>query len=88
MGACKEWNIIEPQPCPIKECTATFIKGFFSDDIDTSRKYDIVVHTHVWEHSENLKGFIRNIRNCLSIGRKMIFSVPDMKYMFEKMLRA
>ena len=81
-GQYLSWEIIEPQPCPIEGCKATFIKGFFPNSI-SNKKYDIVVHTHVIEHLEDIHSFIKAICKCIKIRGRMIFSLPDMAFLMK-----
>lgn len=82
-GACSRWTIVEPQPLPVEGCRAEFIKGFFPEDL-SNKKYDMVIHTHYFEHVENIQQFLENVTRFIRINGKMIFSLPDMKPMLEK----
>ena len=79
------WDIIEPEPHPIKETTARFIKGFFPDALHRERNYDLILHSHVLEHMENPLNFLMQTANILQEGKFMIFSVPYLeKLLIEK----
>lgn len=82
-GTCAEWTIIEPQPCPVDGCTATFIKGFFPQALNNI-KYDIILHTHSLEHMENIWDYFNHLNKHIKLGGRMIFSIPDMKPMLQK----
>ena len=73
------WTIIEPQPHPIKETRASFIKGFFPDALPKSIDYDVLVHTHTIEHMYSPKDFMSLISDYMEDGKHMVFSVPNLK---------
>jgi predicted SAM-dependent methyltransferase len=75
------WTIIEPNPSPVEDCTAKFIKGFFDSQITISSNVDTIVHSHVLEHIYHPRQFIKDIYDKLNIGNKLIFSVPNLKEM-------
>lgn len=81
-GGCNEWTIIDPQPNPINT-NAKFIKGYFPEAYRSEMDFDVIVHSHVWEHIQFPREFISNISKILSIGQRMIFSVPDLKYLLK-----
>jgi len=82
-GACNKWTIIEPQPLPVEGCTAEFVKGFFPEDLQ-NEKFDMVIHTHYFEHVENIQTFLEDVTRFLQVGGKMIFALPDMEPMLDK----
>lgn len=75
------WTIIEPNPSPVKDCPAKFIKGFFDDQITINSNVDTIVHSHVLEHIYHPRRFIKDIYDKLNIGNKLIFSVPNLREM-------
>lgn len=83
-GTAAEWVIAEPQPSPVEGCTAEFITGFFPVCMPDTGRYDIIVHTHVIEHMESIKGFLDDVKGHLRKDGKMIFSLPDMQPMLRK----
>lgn len=78
------WTILEPNPSPMAGCRAEYIKGFFSDDFMLSREVDTIVHSHVFEHLYDPVSFVKHQAEFLSIGNKLIFSVPNMRAMLER----
>lgn len=79
----KNWVIVEPEPHPIKETSATFIKGFFPEALPKGMVYDLLVHTHTMEHMDSICNFIKMISDHMPVGGKMIFSVPNFKELTE-----
>lgn len=77
------WTIVEPNPSPDINCSAVFIKEFFTENFKPNWQFDTVVHSHVFEHSYEPAEFIKDISNLLIDNKKMIFSVPNMKSMLE-----
>ncbi len=75
------WTIIEPNPSPVKNCKANFIKGFFDDEFELKESIDTIVHSHVLEHIYNPVEFMKNTSNFLQTGQKLIFSIPNMEVM-------
>lgn len=78
-----DWTIIEPNPSPLPDVKATFIKGFFDKDFTFNGKIDTVVHSHVFEHVYDPNEFICNISNFLEEGQKLIFSIPNLEVMLQ-----
>lgn len=78
------WTIIEPNPTPLKNVKANFIKGFFDENFKTEFSIDAVVHSHVFEHLYDPKSFIENISNILEEGKELIFSIPNMNEMLRR----
>lgn len=73
------WTILEPNPAPVAECNATYIKGYFDKHFLFSGNFDAVVHSHVFEHLYEPVEFVKNISEFVNEGQLMIFSVPDLK---------
>lgn len=78
------WTIIEPNPTPLKNVSANFIKGFFDKDFKTDKPIDAIVHSHVFEHLYDPKTFIEDISNILDEGKELIFSIPNMNEMLKR----
>ncbi len=79
-----EWEILEPNPSPIKECKANFISGFFNSEFNFRKNYDAIIHSHVFEHIYNPSHFLKDLSNKMDLGQKMIFSVPNMLEMLKR----
>ena len=79
-----DWTIIEPNPIPIEGVKAKFIKGFFDDKFVFDKDLDAVVHSHVFEHIYHPNTFIEHISNFLKNGKRLIFTLPNMKEMLER----
>ncbi len=78
------WTILEPNPTPIKECEAQIIKGFFDENFRFSDDVDAIVHSHVFEHIYNPDLFVKHLSDFLKPGKRLIFSVPNMRVMLER----
>ena len=78
------WTILEPNPSPIRGCTARFIKGFFDENFTTKDNYDTIVHSHVFEHMYKPDGFMGQLSGFMSSGQKLVFSLPNMQVMLER----
>lgn len=72
------WTILEPNPSPTNGCTATFIRGFFDDTFVFTKEFDVLVHSHVFEHLYEPAKFMSHLAGFLRPGQKMIFSVPNL----------
>lgn len=77
------WTIIEPNPFPVDNCPAKFIKGFFDDTFAIDERVDTIVHSHVFEHLYEPNEFMQNISNMMHNGSKLIFSLPNLQTMLE-----
>lgn len=78
------WTILEPNPYPIQDCKADFIKGFFDEAFELDSKYDMIVHSHVLEHMYDPNDFFKQISASMLEGKKMTFSIPDLETMFRE----
>lgn len=78
------WTILEPNPTPMVNCKARFIKGFFNRDFHIDEPIDAVVHSHVFEHIYDPLSFMQDLKKFIPIGKRLIFSVPNMRVMLEK----
>ena len=80
-----EWTILEPNPVPVKNVNAVFIKGFFDKNFSFfDGKIDTIVHSHVLEHIYNPNDFIMHISHFLKEGQKLLFSIPNMEEMLKR----
>jgi len=73
------WTIIEPNPIPVENIKAKYIRAFFDDSFITNENFDMVVHSHTLEHSYNPQKFISDISKYLSKGNFHCFSVPNIE---------
>ena len=64
------------------------IKEFFSSNslkkYNLFNKFDVVVHSHLFEHIYEPKTFLKSIHKSLKLNGKHIFSVPNMDMMIKK----
>jgi len=79
------WTILEPNPSPVAGCSARFIKGFFSENFNYTDEFDTIVHSHVLEHIYEPDKFMAQLSRFMSNGKRMLFSVPNMRVMLERM---
>ncbi len=79
-----KWRIIEPNPAPVPECTASFIASFFDSNTKVIENKDVVVHSHTMEHIYSPMEFLANIASQMIIGQLMIFSIPNLEQWFIK----
>ena len=72
------WDIVEFNPDnDINLPKVNFIKEWFDENFEC-KKYDVIIHSHFFEHLFNpLKG-LKKMNECLDIGGKMYFSVPNL----------
>jgi SAM-dependent methyltransferase len=78
------WTIVEPNPTPVPECRARIIKGFFDAQFRFAESVDAVVHSHVFEHMYDPDLFVRQLAEFLPAGKRLIFSVPNMRVMLQR----
>lgn len=78
------WLIMEPNPSPVEGCKATFIKGFFDDSFVCDSPFDVVVHSHVFEHIYEPDSFMRHLAGFMPNGKNLAFSLPNMLAMMER----
>jgi hypothetical protein len=78
------WTILEPNPDPVPECKAKFIKGFFDENFNYSENFDAIIHSHVFEHIYSPADFMRKLSNFIPEGKKLIFSLPNMQASLER----
>lgn len=79
-----EWTILEPNPDPVVNCTAKYVTGFFDDTFMLTTEFDAIVHSHIIEHVFNPSKFLSDLSKFASVGKKMFFSVPNLKEMFKR----
>lgn len=73
------WSILEPNPSPIDDCEARFIKGFFDDKFKYQDAFDTIVHSHVFEHMYEPNQFMSHLSGFMAEGQYLIFSLPNMQ---------
>lgn len=78
------WTVLEPNPSPVEGCKADFIKGFFDDEFRLERSFDVLIHSHVFEHLYEPAKFMGQLARFMSMGKSMIFSVPDLSEWLKK----
>lgn len=78
------WTILEPNPTPVEDCPARFIKGFFDDNFVFNEEFDAVIHSHVLEHIYEPNEFMEHLSTFMAEGKKLIFSLPNMRVMLER----
>lgn len=78
------WLILEPNPEPAEGVDARYIKGFFDEKFSLDEPIDAIVHSHVFEHIYYPDEFIKNLGKFLPTGKRLIFSIPNMKVMLDK----
>jgi hypothetical protein len=81
--ASAEWTVIEPNPTPVPDCPATFIRGFFDESFRLDGNVDAFVHSHVLEHAYDPRAFLSLAAAVLEPGQRMFFSVPNLERMLE-----
>jgi hypothetical protein len=78
------WTILDPNPSPIPECKSKYIKGFFDENFKSSESFDMVVHSHLFEHIYDPNKFMNHLANFIGDGKKMLFSIPNLESMMRK----
>ncbi|QWD76405.1 class I SAM-dependent methyltransferase [Polynucleobacter sp. MWH-UH24A] len=78
------WVILEPNPDPAEGVDARYIKGFFDENFSLEDPVDAIVHSHVFEHIYYPDQFIKNLGKFLTTGKRLIFSIPNMKVMLNR----
>ena len=79
-----KWEIIEPNSMKIP---GVLLHDSFFDEkfADTHvNEYEVVVHSHCFEHMYNPLKFLDNCKKILKSDGKMIFSVPNMHEMLKR----
>lgn len=78
------WIIFDPQPNPLSDTEAVFIKGFFDSNIKELPQDCTLIHSHVLEHLYEPRLFFEHISKLLKRGQKHIFSIPNMNVMLNE----
>ena len=79
-----KWVVLEPNPHPVNVCNAKFIKGFFDDNFIFKGKFDILIHSHVFEHIYNPNAFMKRLSSFIDECKNLIFSLPNIKEMLKR----
>lgn len=78
------WIIVEPNPTPVEGCRAEIIRGFFDENFALPDDVDAIVHSHVFEHMYDPVKFMSHLAGFMAVGKKLIFSVPNMRVMMNR----
>lgn len=78
------WLIVEPDPVPVENCPATFIKGIFDESFVCPYEIDTVIHSHLFEHIYDPSEFMQHLSNLIKAGQNLIFSIPNLFSMLRK----
>jgi hypothetical protein len=78
------WTILEPNPSPVDQCEARFIKGFFDDKFTSNDQFDTIVHSHVFEHMYEPDQFMRHLSGFMTPGQHLVFSLPNMQVWLDR----
>jgi len=78
------WSILEPNPTPVAGSKAKWIKGFFDDKFIPQEEISCLVHSHVLEHIYDPVSFMSRLRDVMTDGDMLIFTVPNMIAMLER----
>jgi len=77
------WTILEPNPSPVDDSRARFIRGFFDKNFIFKGPFDTVVHSHVFEHIYEPAKFMWHLSKFISPGKHLVFSLPNMLAMLK-----
>jgi SAM-dependent methyltransferase len=78
------WTIVEPSTqANLDDSRLTLINGYF-ENYEFDSKFDIIVHSHCFEHVYNPMEFLRKVNSLLEFGGIQYISIPNMKYWLEQ----
>lgn len=77
------WTILEPNPNPVKDCKANFIKGFFDKEFVIDSSVDTIIHSHLLEHLYDPLEFFKDLSKT-KLSTKLIFSIPNLNEMLKR----
>ena len=80
-ASVSDWTIIEPSNNTNYHQHIKKINAIFDKDTNTGEQYDVIFHSHLFEHLYEPLDILKNMAAHLSIGGEMCFSVPNMKGM-------
>uniref|UniRef100_A0A6C0K3F0 C-methyltransferase domain-containing protein n=1 Tax=viral metagenome TaxID=1070528 RepID=A0A6C0K3F0_9ZZZZ len=77
-----KWYIIEPNKNNniILKNNIEFIEGFFDNNFHTDKKIDVIIHSHLFEHTYDPNNFLKKCNDVLVDNGEMFFGVPNMEY--------
>lgn len=78
------WNILEPNPQPVDGCPARFIRGFLDANFRADGSYDVIIHSHFFEHTYYPSDIIELMANNLKENSYLIFSMPNLQIMLKR----
>ena len=79
-----DWTIVDPNPVPIENSKAKYIKGFFSEKSSFDLKGSTIVHSHTLEHIYDPISFLKSISRKVDQNTYQIFSVPNINEMIKR----
>lgn len=79
-----DWTIVEPNPAPVADNQARYIKGFFDDKFSFDGEVDTVIHAHLWEHIYDCDMFMRHLSGYIKPGQRMLFALPNLQTWLER----
>lgn len=78
-----KFTIVEPNYIGPEADNITVVRKFFNSELDLNKKFDTIVHSHVFEHIFDYDEFLLSVKKHLRLGGKMLFSVPNFDYMIQ-----
>ena len=83
-----KWYIIDPNKNNdiIFSDKIIFIEDFFNDTFELNETVDIIIHSHLFEHIYSPNSFLKKCNELLNDNGEMIFGVPNMEHMVDKIL--
>jgi hypothetical protein len=78
------WTILEPNPAPAENVTATYLRGFFDRNFTQIENYDTIVHSHVLEHMYDPDEGLATLAALLSGNQRMVFAAPHLEEWFKR----
>jgi len=73
-----DWTILDPNPLYQNEPKIHSIKKYFTSNMKFEKDFDVIIHSHVIEHTSNPYQFLKDISLHLTPGNLHIFSFPNM----------
>lgn len=67
------------ETCPFELVATEEYRASFFPDPDLAGEYDVIVASHVLEHSENLLAFLQTLKASLARGGVAVLSIPDFR---------